>query len=185
MITSWMRKGRRLTFVSLIVPGLIFAAQAVAGEAPFGDKVSAAIYNYTRASPFIASAGTLGEGGVAEAKALGFKTIVDLRTAEEGTVVEKVEATGLGLRYVNLPVAGGAPSDEQVARFAAIAEDPSNYPVLLHCAAGNRTGALWALYRARRNVPPEVAVDEGRTLGLRPNRERVVRHRLGLPQLSR
>ena len=157
----------------------------MAGEAPFGDKVSAAIFNYTRASPFIASAGTLGEGGVAEAKALGFKTIVDLRTAEEGTLVEKVEAIGLGLCYVNLPVAGGPPSDEQVARFRAIAEDASNFPVLVHCAAGNRVGALWALYRAGRDVPAEVAVEEGRTLGLRPNREKPVRARLGLPPPSR
>jgi len=185
MMTSWMRKGRRAAFVALLVPALVLAAQVVAGEAPFGDRVSAALFNYTRASPFIASAGTLGVGGVAEAKALGFKTIVDLRTAEEGTVVEKVEAIGLGLRYVNLPVAAGPPSDEQVARFAAIAEDASNFPVLVHCAAGNRAGALWALYRASRNVPAEVAVEEGRTLGLRPNREKAVRDRLGLPPPTR
>ena len=76
MMTSWMRKGRRAAFVSLLVPALVLAVQAVAGEAPFGDRVSAPLFNYTRASPFIASAGTLGEGGVAEAKALGFKTII-------------------------------------------------------------------------------------------------------------
>ncbi len=185
MMTSWWRKGCRAAFAALLAPALVLAAQAMAGEAPFGDKVSAAIFNYTRASPFIASAGTLGEGGVAEAKALGFKTIVDLRTAEEGTLVEKVEAIGLGLCYVNLPVAGGPPSDEQVARFRAIAEDASNFPVLVHCAAGNRVGALWALYRAGRDVPAEVAVEEGRTLGLRPNREKAVRARLGLPPPSR
>jgi len=184
-MNSWMRKGCRATFIWLLVPALFLAAQAGAGEAPFGDRVSTAIFNYTRASPFIASAGNLGEGGVAEAKALGFKTIIDLRTAEEGTVVEKVEAIGLGLRYVNLPVAAGAPSDEQVVRFKKIAEDASNFPVLVHCAAGNRVGALWALYRAAEKVPAEVAVDEGRTLGLRPSRERAVRDRLGLPPLSR
>ena len=72
-----------------------------------------------------------------------------------------------------------------MARFKQIAEDVSNFPVLVHCAAGNRVGALWALYRAAEKVPAVVAVDEGRTLGLRPNRERAVRDRLGLPPLSR
>ena len=168
---------------ALLLVGLAasFTAPVAAGEAPFGDRVSAALLNYNRASPFIASAGALGKGGLAEVKTLGFKTIVDLRTFEEGTLVEKVEATALGLRYVSLPVADGAPSAEQVKRFAAIAEDAAHYPILLHCAKANRTGALWALYRASRGVPPAVAVEEGRTLGLRPNREKAVRQRLRLP----
>ena len=163
----------------------VFPANAEPREAPFGDRVSAALFNYNRASPHIASAGVLRQGGVAEARALGFRTIIDLRTAGEGVPAEKAEAEALGLRFINIPVSGRAPTDIQVAVFTAIADDPENRPILVHCAKANRVGAMWALYRARKNVPAAVALEEGQTLGLRPSREPAVRKRLGLPPMKK
>ncbi len=159
-------------------------AAPAAPEAPFGDRVSPALLNYNRASPFVGTAGVPGPGGIAEARALGFRLIVDLRTPPEGTGLEAAEADRVGIRYLNLPVAGGAPSDALVARFAQVVEDPRNWPVLVHCVSANRAGAMWALYRASRGVPPRVAIEEGRTAGLRPDREQRVRARLGLPPLD-
>jgi len=165
------------------LPGLAQAGTAKA-MAPFGDKVSAAITNYNRASPMIGTAGLLLEGGVMEAKRLGFKTILNLLTAKEGAEIEREKAKAVGIKYLNIPVPTRAPTDAQVREFARIINDPANLPILVHCETANRVGAMWALYRASKGVPAMIAVEEGRAIGLKPSREKTVRKRLGLPPLS-
>lgn len=149
------------------------------GQAPFGGKVADAFVNYNRASPFVGTAGLLGAGGAAKAKALGFRTIVDLRMPSEGIDAEQSEAAAAGIAYVNLPVSAGAPTRVQVEAFAKIADDPAKFPILLHCHAANRAGAMWALYRVQKGVSAEIAIEEGRTAGLQPERESAVRAMLG------
>jgi protein tyrosine/serine phosphatase len=60
-----------------------------------------------------------------------------------------------------------------------VVENAANLPVLVHCHSANRVGAMWALYRASKGVPPAVAVEEGRTAGLK-SREKAVREKLGV-----
>ena len=111
-------------------------------------------------------------------KALGFATIVDLRSPAEGAGAERQAAQAAGLRYVNIPVTGGGPTDAQVAEFARVVEDANNAPLLVHCASANRVGAMWTLYRVRQGIPLSIALEEGRTAGLRPEREAELRKRL-------
>lgn len=153
-------------------------------QAPYGDKVSAVFSNYSRASPYIGTAGVVRGGGFEEAKALGFKTIINLNTAQEGAEEEAEAVMAAGLSYVSIPVSGLAPVAEQVSEFAQHVRDPNNYPILVHCVSANRVGAIWALYRAAAGVPAEIAVQEGRTVGLKPSREVAVRRQLGLPELK-
>lgn len=164
-----------------------WSAGALAGppQAPFGDKVSAAIFNYSRATPQIGTSGRFAPAAVADIQALGFTTILDLRAQTETGVAEVTKAIeASGLRHFNIPIVTKAPTDAQVAEFAAIVEDPANYPLLVNCMSANRVGAIWALYRASKGVPAEVAIEEGRTVGLKPSREKAVRVRLGLPPLN-
>lgn len=170
-----------LVVAAFVLIGL--PAHAAKLQVPFGDKVGRAIVNYNRTRPHIATAGRLRDGAVAEVQALGFTTIIDLRTPAEGTALEKAEVEAAGLRYFNIPVARGAPSDKQVREFSALIEDATNYPVLVHCVSANRVGAMWTLYRVMRGVPFSIAVEEGRTVGLKPKRENAVRARLGEPPL--
>lgn len=161
----------------------IFVRTADAPDAPFGDAVSSAINNYTRAAPYLGTAGLLGEGGVAEAAQLGFKTIIDLRSpAEPNQPAEAGLAADAGLGYINIPIAKGAPTEEQIALFTDLMEDRKTFPILLHCASANRAGALWALYRASNGVPADTAIEEGRAIGMK-SREGQVRELLGLPPL--
>lgn len=134
--------------------------------------------NYTRLKPHVATAGLLRDGAIPVLKALGFATIVDLRSPAEGIGAEQQAAAAAGLRYVNIPVTGGVPTDAQVAEFARIVEDPNNAPLLVHCASANRVGAMWTLYRVRQGIPLAIALEEGRTAGLRPDREAELRKRL-------
>ncbi|WGL16996.1 protein tyrosine phosphatase family protein [Microbulbifer bruguierae] len=137
--------------------------------------MGAEVANYNRLRPQLATGGSIDLAQVASLKEKGFRTIIDLRTAEEGTAEEKAAVEAAGIRYVNLPVSGGAPSDELIAELGAILEDASAGPVLLHCASGNRVGTVWAIYRAKRGIPLDIAIEEGRTAGMRPSREAQVR----------
>ena len=148
--------------------------------APFGGVVSENIVNYTRAAPYVGTAGKLNGDGVAEAKALGFKLIIDLRRPDENGVTEEQAAVQtVGIAYRNIPLAADASAWDQVEAVTAALADPANYPVLLHCGSANRAGAVWALYRSRQGVAPITALEEGRTVGL-TSREEMVRKLLGL-----
>jgi uncharacterized protein (TIGR01244 family) len=159
------------------------AQQAI--EVPAPEKVGKSITNYTKARPQIATAGVLQDGAVAELKGLGFTAILDLRGPQEGTEPEQRAATAAGVRYFNIPVTSATVSEAQLVEFAKIVEDKSNYPLLIHCQSGNRVGGLWTLYRAVRGAPFATAVAEGRAIGLKPDRESIVRAQLGQPAMGR
>ena len=161
----------------------IFQRGADAAEAPFGGAVSPIIINYNRAAPYVGTAGLLGEGGVAEAAQLGFKTIIDLRSpAEPNQPAEAGLVADAGLTYISIPIARGAPTEAQIAQLTDLMEDRTAFPILLHCASANRVGALWTLYRVSKGVPAEIAIEEGRTIGMK-SREGQTRELLGLPPL--
>jgi protein tyrosine phosphatase (PTP) superfamily phosphohydrolase (DUF442 family) len=153
-------------------------AQSETGEAPFGDKVSERIPMYHRASPTIATAGPLGRLGIIEARATGFRTILNLAAATVAAGQDdKAMAEFALLRYFSVPVAS-VPSEEQVAEIRRIVEDPANAPILIY-GQQDQAAAAWALLRAAGGVPAEFALQEGKTAGLR-QRLGPVQERLGV-----
>lgn len=152
--------------------------------APFGDVVDRRIPNYNRAAPHVATSGVVKPEDYAYVASLGFRSVINLRTDAEGAAQEAAAAAAAGMKSYRFPVAGKAPELDQVAAVTAILEDPANYPVLMLCHSSNRAGAMWALYRAHRGVPGEIAIQEGRAAGLLPSREARVRELLGLPPLA-
>lgn len=150
--------------------------------APFGDAVTRNIVNYTRAAPYVGIAGRLNPAGVSEAKALGFHLLIDLRGPDEpGVAQEERLAADIGIAYRRLPLKSGEGAWEQVAAVETALNDPSSYPILLHCGSANRAAAVWTLYRHRQGVPTMIALEEGRAAGL-TSREAQVRTLLDLPQ---
>lgn len=146
---------------------------AFAERIPFGHQV-ATVQNYTRAAPQIATSGLIGDGGVPLLAAHGFKTVIDMRTVNEGTRKEKALVEGGGMVYVNIPMTVANISDEHLEAFTkAIEESPK--PVLVHCGSGNRAGAIWASYRITQGIDPEEALAEGRKAGMREPMEEKVR----------
>ena len=151
-------------------------------EVPFGDQVGSSVSKYNRLRPNIATAGPLKDGAISELKSLGFSTILDLRCSDEDSDVEKKSVESAGLRYLNIPVSNIIPSDDQVAEFARIVEDRRNFPLLVHCGSANRVGAMWVLYLVQhRSTPIAFAVEEGRTIGMKRDREDAVLKHLGYP----
>ncbi len=112
------------------------------------------------------------------AAAAGYVGVIDLRTpGEDRGYDEAAVAASLGLDYVALPVAGpaGVTFDNAAALDRALAG--MDGPVLLHCASGNRVGALVALGAKAGGATDEEALAAGRAAGL-TGLESVVRERL-------
>ncbi len=82
----------------------------------------------------------------------GYTTVIDMRAADEdrGLKDEQRLVEALGMTYVLFPIA----AKEDISFEKAVALDEIlrglDGPVLVHCASGNRVGALFAL-RAKNN----------------------------------
>jgi len=88
-------------------------------------------------------------GGMSRVKALGIKTIVNLRGEDAQTQAEGAEARELGLSYHSIPLPEfSGPKEEDVQRVLDIINAPENQPVFVHCRRGkDRTGTIIASYR--------------------------------------
>lgn len=112
------------------------------------------------------------------ARDAGFTTVVDLRAeSEERGMDEAAEVSALGMHYISLPVSGA--DDVSFDNAAALDEILANSdgPVLLHCASGNRVGALYALREKLAGATDEEALAAGKVAGL-TRLEGVVKERL-------
>ncbi|MDF2445669.1 MAG: hypothetical protein K0S46_905 [Moraxellaceae bacterium] len=105
------------------------------------------------------------------AKAKGVRTVINLCPPAEAVDYDEASVVGgLGMHYVNIPVAGPADLTLENAKklAAAIAEAGPGHPVLLHCASGNRVGALMAVKaRLIDGASAEDALAQGRAAGLK------------------
>ncbi len=104
-----------------------------------------------------------------QAAAAGYKTVINLRTANE--VVswsEADEVARLGMKYVTIPIAGkeGLSKENADALMSAI-QQYSTEPVIVHCGSGNRVGALFAIdAKYNQNQSVEEAIQTGIRSGL-------------------
>jgi len=101
--------------------------------------------------------------------AAGVRTVIDLRPdAETPDLDEKAIVEKSGVTYRSLPITGkGALTRENVQAFDKLLHEAQDGKILMHCASGNRVGALMAL-RARwlegKNAEQALAI--GKASGL-------------------
>ena len=146
-----------LAWTRLLVLALLASAALAGGAEPHLEKLDVpGITNFTKLSDSSGFAGAMvGFGGattpasMAELKAAGFTTVVNMRlAAERGAEVEasREAAEAAGLTYVHLPYNPmDAPPDILESFIATIGD--SGQPVYLHCASATRIGALWMAAR--------------------------------------
>lgn len=155
---------------SRIVHGLLLLVAFAAGaaEAP-ADALSQLPAHIALDSRLHVSAQPSAEALV-KLPSAGVRTIINLRPAsetpdlDEKSVVEKA-----GMKYHSLPVAGAAGLTRQnVAAFDRLLAEAGEGKVLMHCASGNRVGAMMAL-RARwiQGKSADEALAIGRGSGLK------------------
>jgi len=132
-----------LFMLSLALSALLTSAQRIAtppGIRNFG-KVNEEYYRGSQPN----------RSQVAALKAMGVKTIIDLR--RDYVPEERQWASESGLNYFNLPLKSHQrASRDQTEYFLRLVNDPANAPVYVHCKGGkHRTGALTAVYRITRD----------------------------------
>jgi len=159
---------------------------AVSGTAPEDTGETPAL-DYAMLNPAAPMEGVVTGGQPTDADldklaARGFRTVVSLRTAGEvDEAAEQAKIESLGMRFVQVPIAGPADLTEANARkLAGLLDDAAQRPLLLHCGSSNRVGALVALASFYADgASPEDALRLGKAAGL-SRLEPAVRERLGL-----
>ena len=163
-----------MIFRGILALGLLAAPSLAQEKKEKADPLAgnAGIANYYHVRPDVATAGQPSDQGLADIKKAGFKTIINLRTEQEGSLEERPKVEGLGLEYHNIPIGSDGISKDQVAVFEKILGDPANRPVFVHCASSNRVGAMWFIHQVLGEGKDEAsALEEARKAGLKPNLE--------------
>ena len=137
------------------------------------------IYNAKRVFPGILSGGQPTHEQLKEAKSRGYKTVINLRPVGEARGNAEAQAVrGLGMKYLNIPVTGVGGITIENSELLVSALAAADYPVMVHCASGNRVGALFALDAAlRAKLPLEGAIETGKLAGM-TRLEGVVRNKI-------
>jgi uncharacterized protein (TIGR01244 family) len=158
------------------------AAQGASAPAQRGSEPASLLPNGRQPLPGVLTGGQPTDEQLAAIAAAGYKTLVTLRTPAEAPPPMADRARELGLRYVEIPVAGAQDlTPEKVAELGKVLADRGAEPVAIHCASGNRVGAMLALEQAQvEGKDPKAALAIGLDAGL-GHLEPKVRELLGLP----
>ena len=174
-----VRRGRGVPHIVAIAFVLLLAA-GCASTPPEATTPKVAV---VEALPGLYTAGQPAPGDWDAIAARGISTVINLRTTEElAGRDEAAEVRATGLRYLEIPVAGADGITVDNARLLHEALAPGHGRVLVHCASGNRAGALLALEQAQfHGVPVDAALALARKAGMTSTEPRL-REALGLGQ---
>jgi protein tyrosine/serine phosphatase len=123
-----------------------FAAVSIAKTHSDAKFSQIKISNFGQMDERFYRGGRPGEKDFAALKGLGIHTIIDLT---DNTEKEKGYVEAQGMKYVNIAIPDKHdPSDEQIAQFLKVVNDPETGKFYVHCAGGrHRTGVMGAIYR--------------------------------------
>jgi uncharacterized protein (TIGR01244 family) len=100
----------------------------------------------------------------------GFKSVLNLRSPQEAGVLpdEQQQAEAAGLNYANVPLDPSAANSDQIS-LTLQELDSLPKPVLLHCGAGLRAGAIALIATAiKEGLTPEQVTVQAEQIGLNP-----------------
>ena len=108
------------------------------------------VTNFSKLETTIACAGATTPEAIPAIKDMGYKSVINLRMADEAGAnvdAEAAAAKTAGIRYVHLPFNTASPDPKVADQFIAAVGDPANQPAFIHCASANRAAALWMIKR--------------------------------------
>lgn len=156
----------------MLLTALISSA-VVAGdqskESPESVAVLAAhVANLREAEPGLLTGGQPDTAAWQMLAEQGVTSVINLRTdAEMNAYDEAAVVAAAGMDYLQIPVAGADGVNRANARLLWEAIAGADGKVLVHCASGNRVGALLAIGAAEtRDLTPEQAIAYGHGAGL-------------------
>jgi uncharacterized protein (TIGR01244 family) len=158
---------RKLAFISI----LLLATSAWADEGEQGVHVDLdAVIEAGKVAPVdgITSAGQPNEAALQVFADSGYAAVIDMRGPEEDRGVDDFAGVveQKGMEYIAFPISDSDQiSFETAAKLDALLEDIDG-PVLVHCASGNRVGALLALRHSLNGASDEEALAHGKNAGM-------------------
>ncbi len=141
---------------------LLLAASAVAEDSSHGLR------NAKHPEPGVLFGGQPTEDQLRAMAADGLALVIDLRTEREDRGFDEPAALqGLDVPYLNLPVDGDRLAQPETFERFVEAMEKVDGPVLVHCATGNRVGAMYYAYQVvAKGVDRDEARDRARENGL-------------------
>lgn len=151
---------------------LALAACAVPHDAPAHHEVtmqSPVLERFATPVDGIHSGGRISADDLPALREAGIRHVINLAPVAETPGFDEAGAVrAAGMRYDTVPIADAGDLDrDAVVAFDQLLRDADG-PTLVHCASGNRVGALAALRAAwLHGADEEAALEEGRRWGLR------------------
>lgn len=147
-----------------IILGLALSATSTAAQQPLP---ALDVPNVRQPAPDLITGGRPTLTDLKALKEAGVTTLINLQGLEEGSLDEAAVANELGLHYIALPVTSKNDLTFENAEKLDAALKLAEGPTFLHCASGNRVGALMALraFHVQKMSPAE-ALNVGRDAGL-------------------
>ncbi|WP_339867259.1 fused DSP-PTPase phosphatase/NAD kinase-like protein [Pseudohongiella nitratireducens] len=175
-----MMKGYRLlrSFLAALLITSVLPLVHADDALTYRDVVKTQIENLSQPAPSRFSSAQPSQQQLAELAAAGVKHIISLRPASELEWNEREVVESLGMTFHNVPVA--VPDGinlESAEEFSRVLESIGGEPVLMHCASGNRVGAMVALKHGADTGDLDTAVTLGKAWGM-TRLESMVREKL-------
>lgn len=115
-----------------------------------GAKSIEDIFNYKAIKDLLASSGQPTQGQFQWIKEAGYTVIIDLTTDDfiDNTVENECEiVTGLGLKYIHIPVVFSNPQRDDFETFVQTMQQVSEEKVWIHCLVNARASSFIYKYR--------------------------------------
>jgi protein tyrosine phosphatase (PTP) superfamily phosphohydrolase (DUF442 family) len=109
-------------------------------------------------------------GAYAKAAANGYRSVLTLRSEEDGVDVvrERLMVEQNKMRYFNIPASAKLPRPERVDEFLSLIRDKANHPMLINCAFAERVGPFMMIFRITdQGWSEEKALEEATRSGLK------------------
>ena len=99
---------------------------------------------YVEISPRLGAGGQPTDDGFRTLAEKGYQAVINLRMDSEkyDAAAEQKLVVSLGMKYLNIPVPGRSPKEEQAVEFLKTMDDLKDQKVFIHCAAGVRAGSF-------------------------------------------
>tara|TARA_B110000914_G_scaffold204794_1_gene199465 strand:+ start:145 stop:678 length:534 start_codon:yes stop_codon:yes gene_type:complete len=172
---------QRLRVLSVLLTGILLMSNFALAESQLVDIESIRslhIRNLTIQAHQVFTGGQPSAEQFIALSELGIKHVVNLRPQQEQHWNEAELLNSLGIQYHFIPVLGAQGVTSANAKMLSdILSSLNDEPVLLHCASGNRVGALIALSSKANGLDAEQSISKGKEWGL-TSLEQFVRNKI-------
>lgn len=157
-------------FCNIALCGLILCGSSLPAISDTQGPIAAdalPLPNFHQPREHVITSGQPSADQLTQLQKAGIKHVINLRPDTEMQWDEEEAVTALGMQYHHIPVTGAAGvTAENAAALQSLLDSLADETVLVHCASGNRVGALAAINAGEHSASIDQAIAEGKRWGL-------------------